>query len=191
MCLKITALTQRVHWGRPSAALLGWGSVCSTFPSRMLLAWRPLPVFRSQSCRGRWRQSSDTQWSSCSGRFGLRDSIQNSYVFPLDFNVGSQLNKQGFVVTGLIFMFVYRISVSLIRSRVGGSRWLFGKKVNTIMCVYVCFICVLCPFPLSSRCMSDADRPLLRKGCQPLDAGPSVKKFWREISSSCCHLLCS
>lgn len=50
---KITPLTRMAHFGRASAAVEGWGSVCSTFPSRTPLAWRRLPAFRSRSCRGR------------------------------------------------------------------------------------------------------------------------------------------
>lgn len=71
--VKMASLTQRVHWGRLSAALEGWVSSCSTFPSQTPLAWRPLPASRSQSCHGRSRQSLDTQWSSCSGQFDLTE----------------------------------------------------------------------------------------------------------------------
>ncbi len=68
----VLSLTQRVHWGPPLAVLEGWGSVCSTFPSQTLLAWRLPPECHSRSGHGRSHQSLDTQWSSCSGRFGLK-----------------------------------------------------------------------------------------------------------------------
>lgn len=68
----VWSLTQTVQLGRLSSSLQGLGSVCSTFPSQMPLAWRPPPVCRSQSCHGRWRQSWDTRWSSCSGQSDLK-----------------------------------------------------------------------------------------------------------------------
>ena len=46
-------LTRKGHWGPPSAALAGWGSSCSTFPSQRHHAWHPRLAPRTQSDCGR------------------------------------------------------------------------------------------------------------------------------------------
>lgn len=136
-------LTQRVHWDRPSAALEGWGFVCSTFPSQMPLAWRPLPGCRSQSCRGRSHRSLDTQWSSCSGKFGLTDTEEGTWLM-FSSTKGSQY---------LCFVLAHPSS-AVGKEKVRVST----KEENTNVFLFVCFAC----FSLSSceRHMWEALRPL-------------------------------
>lgn len=142
------SLTQRVHWGRPSAALEGWVFVCSTFPSRTPLAWRPPPVCRTRSCRGRSHQSSDTQWSSCSERFGLRDteggrwlmfdSVKKKLFHCFVFFLLKDHSKQTQDLYLCLFVYCEQECVPIIYSGKEKSLWVSRMKHTVCVCLFVC-----------------------------------------------------